>query len=98
VVTPSILSYLRTLFVRVGVAQPAVEIRYENLTIEAGVYVGSRALPNLLNASRNAVESILRALHLKRDNRRKFQILRDVSGVLKPVSSKCSDQTYAELK
>lgn len=70
-----------------GVTQPKVEIRYENLTIEAGVYVGSRALPNLLNAARNSVESILRTLHLRKDNRRRFQILREVSGVLKPVSS-----------
>ncbi|GAQ91789.1 pleiotropic drug resistance protein [Klebsormidium nitens] len=69
---------------RVELAQPSVEIRFDDLTIEAGVYVGGRALPNLLNASRNAMESLLRVLHLTRDNRRRFQILRKVSGVLKP--------------
>ena len=35
---------------------PAVEVRFENLTVESSVYVGSRALPSVLNAYRNFVE------------------------------------------
>lgn len=83
---PELLIVLLHYPYRVGLAQPSVEIRFDDLTIEAGVYVGGRALPNLLNASRNAVESLFRTLHLARDKRRRFQILRNVSGILKPVS------------
>ena len=33
-----------------------MEVRFENLTIEANVYVGSRGLPSLLNAYRGFFE------------------------------------------
>lgn len=35
---------------------PSVEVRFENLTIESSVYIGSRALPSVLNAYRNFFE------------------------------------------
>ena len=35
---------------------PAVEVRFENLGVEADVYVGSRNLPTVLNSYRNFVE------------------------------------------
>ncbi len=41
---------------RVGMELPEVEVRFENLTIESSVYVGSRALPSVLNAYRNVIE------------------------------------------
>lgn len=41
---------------RVGIELPTIEVRYENLTIEADCYVGDRALPTLLNSTRNIFE------------------------------------------
>lgn len=42
---------------RVGVDMPTVEVRCENLTMEAKVTVGSRALPTVLNSYRNFFEA-----------------------------------------
>ena len=41
---------------RVGIELPTVEVRFENLTIDAQCYVGGRALPTLWNTVRNFVE------------------------------------------
>ena len=41
---------------RVGVDFPTVEVRFDNINIEAGVYVGNRALPTLINYTRNVVD------------------------------------------
>jgi len=41
---------------RVGVQQPTVEVRFQNLSVNAEVYVGTRALPTILNFYRNIVE------------------------------------------
>lgn len=35
---------------------PKIEVRYENLSVEADVYVGSRALPSLWNTTLNILE------------------------------------------
>lgn len=43
-------------FCRVGIEIPKIEVRYEHLSIEGDVYVGSRALPTLLNSTMNAIE------------------------------------------
>jgi hypothetical protein len=41
---------------RADVEPPSVEVRFHNLDIDGNVYVGSRALPTLLNSYRNAIE------------------------------------------
>ena len=41
-----------------GIEIPKIEVRYENLSIEGNVYVGSRALPTLLNATMNTIEVV----------------------------------------
>lgn len=41
---------------RVGIEIPKIEVRFEKLSIEGDVYVGSRALPTLLNATLNTIE------------------------------------------
>jgi len=43
-------------FTRVGIQLPTIEVRYENVCVEAECYVGDRALPTLVNAARNALE------------------------------------------
>lgn len=44
------------LICRVGIDLPTIEVRYENLSIEADCYVGDRALPSNWNTARNFVE------------------------------------------
>lgn len=39
-----------------GIEIPKIEVRFENLSIEGDAYVGTRALPTLLNTSLNAIE------------------------------------------
>ena len=41
---------------RVGIQLPTIEVRYENLTIDADCFVGGRALPTLKNAMLNFLE------------------------------------------
>ncbi|GMN39377.1 hypothetical protein TIFTF001_008607 [Ficus carica] len=78
------LRKLRDRIDRSGIEIPKVEIRYENLSVEGDAYVGGRALPTLLNATLNTIESILGLVRLAPSKKRKIQILKDVSGIVKP--------------
>ncbi|KAL9419245.1 hypothetical protein AB3S75_037074 [Citrus x aurantiifolia] len=69
---------------RVGIEIPKIEVRFENLSIEGNAYVGTRALPTLLNTSLNAIEGVLGFLRLFPSKKRKLEILHDVSGIVKP--------------
>ena len=37
---------------------PTIEVRFERLNVEAGTYVGNRALPTIVNFSTNILEVI----------------------------------------
>ncbi|KAK4286368.1 hypothetical protein QN277_002929 [Acacia crassicarpa] len=78
------LKRLRNRVDMVGIEVPKIEVRYENLSIEGEAYLGTRALPTLINTTMNALEGILGAIGLSRSKKRKIQILNDVSGILKP--------------
>lgn len=54
---------------RVGIEIPKIEVRYENLSVEGDVYVGSRALPTLLNVTINTLEVLLFSYDSVRFNR-----------------------------
>ncbi|CAI7863997.1 unnamed protein product [Closterium sp. NIES-54] len=69
---------------RVGLEPPTVEIRFEDVSAEARVYVGKRGLPTLPNFTLNMITSMLRSMRLLPDKRRRFPILHGCSGVLKP--------------
>ncbi|XP_062117542.1 pleiotropic drug resistance protein 2-like [Humulus lupulus] len=69
---------------RAGIEIPKIEIRYENLNIEGDVYIGTRALPTLLYCTLNTIESILGSVGLFPSKKTKIQILKDVSGRVKP--------------
>jgi len=43
----------------VGIEIPKIEVRYEDLSVEGDVHVGSRALPTLLNVTINTLEVVL---------------------------------------
>lgn len=43
-------------FFRVGIDVPTIEVRYDNLNIEAEAYVGSNALPSFTKFTFNIIE------------------------------------------
>ncbi|KAG9445935.1 hypothetical protein H6P81_012063 [Aristolochia fimbriata] len=70
---------------RVGIENPTIEVRYQNLNIEANAVVSSRALPTIPNMAYNICEGALKYLHvLPSQNQSKVNILQDVSGIIKP--------------
>ncbi|PIA39226.1 hypothetical protein AQUCO_02700421v1 [Aquilegia coerulea] len=78
------LRRLRNRTDRVGIEIPTIEVRFEHLSIEADAYIGSRAIPTLLNATLNAIEVLLGLVRLSKSNKRINKILRNVSGIVKP--------------
>ncbi|GLU19232.1 hypothetical protein SLE2022_354930 [Rubroshorea leprosula] len=78
------LMRLRARTDRVGIEIPKVEVRFQNLSVEGDAYVGTRALPTLMNSTLNAVEGVLGLVGLSPSKRRVVKILQDVSGVIKP--------------
>ncbi|XP_027344116.1 ABC transporter G family member 35 [Abrus precatorius] len=69
---------------KVGIRLPTVEVRFQNLTVEADSHVGSRALPTLPNVALNIVESGLSLCGITTAKRRNLTILKNVSGIIKP--------------
>ncbi|KAL9320039.1 hypothetical protein ACSQ67_011878 [Phaseolus vulgaris] len=51
-----LLSAIKERFNKVGLDVPSIEVRYRNLTIGADVQLGSRALPTLINYTRDVFE------------------------------------------
>jgi hypothetical protein len=52
----NLLQYTTACFNRVGIQLPKIEVRYDNLNVEAEAYVGSRGLPTLPNTYANVLE------------------------------------------
>lgn len=69
---------------RVGLEIPAIEVRFEHLSVDAKAYVGGRALPTIFNFSANILEGMLNHLHLLPSRKKPLPILHDVSGIIKP--------------
>ncbi|XP_061982096.1 pleiotropic drug resistance protein 1-like isoform X4 [Populus nigra] len=69
---------------RVGIEFPTIEVRYENLNIEAEAYVGSSALPSFAKFIFNIIEGFFIALHVLPSRKKPLTILKDVSGIIKP--------------
>ncbi|KAF8009455.1 hypothetical protein BT93_J0445 [Corymbia citriodora subsp. variegata] len=78
------LRRLRNRIDRVGIEVPKIEVRFQNLCIEGDAYVGTRALPTLLNATLNAIEGVTGMIGLSPSKKRVVKILQDVSGITKP--------------
>eukprot|EP01018_Ginkgo_biloba_P004061 Gb_34646 [translate_table: standard] len=68
------LLMMRARIDRVGLELPRIEVRYENLNVDADVYIGSRALPT----------AFLRCLRLFPSGKERLSILYGVSGIVKP--------------
>ncbi|KAE8818367.1 Pleiotropic drug resistance protein 4 [Hordeum vulgare] len=52
------LSKFKDLVDRVWIELPTIDVRYENLNMEAEAYMGSRGLPTILNTYANVLESV----------------------------------------
>ncbi|XP_078170177.1 ABC transporter G family member 45-like [Carex rostrata] len=65
-----------------GVRATQVEVRFENLTVEAEMQTGRQALPTLLNATLNGVEEIVKLSCFCAKN--PIRILNELSGTLRP--------------
>ncbi|XP_071724267.1 LOW QUALITY PROTEIN: ABC transporter G family member 31-like [Rutidosis leptorrhynchoides] len=79
-----LLSAVKERLDRVGLEVPKVEVRYEHLNVSAKVQTGNRALPTLINVTRDAIEQLLTSLRIFRPKRHSLTILNDVSGIIKP--------------
>lgn len=42
-----------------GIEVPKIEVRFQNLSVEGDAFVGTRALPTLLNTTLNAIEVLI---------------------------------------
>ncbi|KAG6389558.1 hypothetical protein SASPL_151029 [Salvia splendens] len=69
---------------RVGIDIPTIEVRFENLNIDAHAYSAKRSLPTFINFNANIIEGFLNFLHILPSQKKPFTILKDVSGVIKP--------------
>ncbi|KAL2239345.1 pleiotropic drug resistance protein 2 [Sesamum indicum] len=78
------LRRLRNRTDRVGIEIPKLEVRFQNLSIEGDAYVGTRALPTLLNSTLNTLEAALGMIGLSPSKKRVVKILQDVSGIVRP--------------
>ncbi|XP_061368731.1 ABC transporter G family member 31-like [Gastrolobium bilobum] len=79
-----LLSAIKERFNRAGMEVPSIEVRYKNLTIGAEIQLGSRALPTLLNWTRDGLEGFVTSLGIGRPKRHSLTILNNISGVIKP--------------
>ncbi|EEF48301.1 ATP-binding cassette transporter, putative [Ricinus communis] len=69
---------------KVGLEMPKIEVRFEDLNVEAEAYVGSRGLPSMYNLSVNMLEGLLDYLHILPSRKKTLPILRGVTGIIKP--------------
>ncbi|CAN4097540.1 unnamed protein product [Withania somnifera] len=69
---------------RVGLDLPRIEVRFDQLSVDAETYVGNRAVPTIFNFTVNILEGFLNSLHILPNRKRQFPILHEVSGILKP--------------
>ncbi|KAK8970265.1 Pleiotropic drug resistance protein 1 [Platanthera guangdongensis] len=81
----SFLLRLKQRFQRVGIELPRIEVRFENLSVAAEAYVGSRSSPSFSNAILNTIQSIADLFHLMPSKKRRIiNILEDATGIIKP--------------
>ncbi|XP_007016113.2 PREDICTED: ABC transporter G family member 31 [Theobroma cacao] len=79
-----LLSAMKERLDRVGMEVAKIEVRFQNLNVEADAQIGSRALPTLINVTRDFFERIAASLRILRPKQFRLNILRNVSGVVKP--------------
>nr|XP_027190419.1 ABC transporter G family member 31 [Cicer arietinum] len=79
-----LLSAIKERIKKVGLEMPSVEVKFRDLTIGADVQIGTRALPTLINYTRDSIEGLATSLGISRPKRHSLTILNDINGVIKP--------------
>ncbi|KAG1346222.1 ABC transporter G family member 39 [Cocos nucifera] len=69
---------------RVGIENPTIEVRFENLEVHSEAYVGNRGVPTVVNFFANKIEGLLNSLYILPSRKRPITILNDISGVIRP--------------
>ncbi|WRX27542.1 ABC-transporter, partial [Theobroma cacao] len=69
---------------KVGIQLPTVEVTFEHLNIQTDTNMSSRALPTLINVAQNIAELALGMVGIRFSKRTRLNILKDVSGIIKP--------------
>nr|WDA53445.1 abc transporter g family member 31 [Erycina pusilla] len=75
---------IRQRFDAVNLKFPKIEVRFQELKVDAYVHTGSRALPTIPNFIYNMTEAFLRQLKIFPGRRMKLSILDGVSGIVQP--------------
>ncbi|KAJ1691234.1 hypothetical protein LUZ63_015389 [Rhynchospora breviuscula] len=75
---------LRDRMERVGIDNPTIEVRFENLNIDADAYIGNRGVPTFTNFFSNTIMDVLSYLHIVPSGKKPISILKDISGIIKP--------------
>ncbi|XP_052143846.1 ABC transporter G family member 40 isoform X1 [Oryza glaberrima] len=75
------LRRLRDRIDMVGIELPKIEIRYEELSVQADAFVASRALPTLSNSAINFLQGLIG--QFGSSNKKTINILKQVNGILK---------------
>ncbi|KAK1306035.1 ABC transporter G family member 34 [Acorus calamus] len=78
------LQRLRDRRARLGVEEQKIEVRFEDLRVQANMLVGTRALPTLLNATINTVQELMGSFHITRDRKKFVKILKGLKGIIRP--------------
>ncbi|KAM1173510.1 hypothetical protein ACFX13_026826 [Malus domestica] len=61
-----------------------IEVRFQNLKVEAFVHVGSRALPTIPNFVFNTTEALFRQMRIYKGQGSKLMILDNISRIVRP--------------
>lgn len=69
---------------RAGIERSKIEVRFQNVTVDAKVRVGSAGLPNFKNAAIGFLEYFTKFLGIRTTKSSQIKILKGVSGVLRP--------------
>ncbi|XP_022881531.1 ABC transporter G family member 32-like isoform X1 [Olea europaea var. sylvestris] len=78
------LGRVRKRFDAVNLEFPKVEVRFQNLKVDALVHVGSRALPTIPNFIFDMTETFSRRLRIFPGRRNNLSILNNISGIIRP--------------
>ncbi|KAK1305746.1 Pleiotropic drug resistance protein 2 [Acorus calamus] len=78
------LQRLRDRRARFGVEEQKIEVRFEDLRVQANMLVGTRAPPTLLNATINTVQELMGLFHMTLDRKKSVKILKGLKGIIRP--------------
>ncbi|XP_038973873.1 ABC transporter G family member 45-like [Phoenix dactylifera] len=78
------LRILRDRMIELGIQLPKMEVRFENLFVEASMHTGRHALPTLFNAVINSVQEMMGFLNFSPTKKRSIKLLDGVKGLIRP--------------